>query len=43
MKSPEQFAFDEFIFRFDDSITIPTAERLAREIGVEFDPLDYDH
>lgn len=43
MKSAEQFAFDEFIFRFDDSITLDVAAKLAEQIGVNFDPQDYDH
>ena len=42
-KTAEQTAFDEFIFRFDTEITLPTAYRLAQEIGVDFDPEDYDH
>lgn len=40
LKSAEQAAFDEFIMRFDDSITPPTAALLARELDVNFDPED---
>lgn len=43
LKSAEQAAFDEFIMRFDDLITLPTAALLAQELGVNFDPQDYDH
>ena len=42
-KTAEQHAFDEFIFRFDTEITVPTAARLAQEIGVTFYPENYDH
>lgn len=43
LKSAEQAAFDEFLMRFDDSITLPTAALLAWELGVNFDPRNYDH
>lgn len=43
LHSAEQAAFDEFIFRFDTEITVDTARVLAQEIGVTFDPLNYDH
>lgn len=42
-KTAEQHAFDEFIFRFDTEITLPTAALLAKEIGVDFEPDNYDH
>lgn len=37
-----QARFDEFIFQHDDLITLPTAHRLAAELGVSFDPENYD-
>lgn len=37
-----QARFDEFIFQHDDLITVPTASRLAAELGVDFDPENYD-
>jgi hypothetical protein len=43
LHSPEQAAFDEFVMRFDDDIPIPLAQALADAIGVNFDPLNYDH
>lgn len=42
-KSVEQIAFDNFVMRFDDDITVNTARRLADELGVNFDPQDFDH
>lgn len=37
-----QAAFDRFISDFDESITVTTATALARELGVTFDPADFD-
>lgn len=35
--------FDNLMFVADDRITVPTAQRLAAELGIEFDPRDFDH
>lgn len=43
LKSAEQFAFDEFIFRFDEDIPMPLAQALADALGLNFDPRNYDH
>ncbi len=34
--------FSELMFVGDEYITLPTAQRLADELGIDFDPLDYD-
>lgn len=34
--------FDQLIFAHDEDITVDTATRLAEELGIEFDPYDYD-
>jgi hypothetical protein len=43
LKDPAQAAFDEFVFRFDTELTVPTARIVAKELGVDFDPENYDH
>jgi hypothetical protein len=43
LKDTKKAAFDEFIMRFDDDITIDVAARLAEQLGVAYDPTDYDH
>lgn len=35
--------FDELMMVGDDLITLPTAQRLADDLGIDFDPLSYDH
>lgn len=42
-KSGIEMAFDNLMFMADDLITIPTATKLAQELGIVFDPLDFDH
>jgi hypothetical protein len=41
-KSSLQQAFDAFIFAVDEDLKRDTAIKLAEELGVEFDSLDYD-
>ena len=36
-------AFTNLMFMADDLITVDTATRLAKELGINFDPMDYDH
>lgn len=43
MKGSAQVMFDNLIMAFDDDITVNTARRLADELGVNFDPQDFDH
>lgn len=39
-----QALFDEMMMMTaDDLITLSTAQRLADELGIDFDPLSYDH
>lgn len=38
----DQEVFDEFVWRFVGDLTVPTARQVAQEIGVNFDPADYD-
>ena len=37
-----QQRFDALIFDYDEDILVKTAEALAKDLGVEFDPLNYD-
>lgn len=43
MKGSAQVMFDNLVMAFDDDITVNTARRLADELGVNFDPQDFDH
>jgi hypothetical protein len=43
LKNSAQVVFDNLIFAYDDDITVATATTLAREMGVDFDPVNYDH
>lgn len=42
LHSPEKVAFDEFVMRFQSLLTVNTTAKVATELGVEFDPSDYD-
>lgn len=42
LHSPEKVAFDEFVMRFQSLLTVNTASVVAYELGVDFDPSDYD-
>lgn len=33
--------FEQLIFEADEDITVDTATRLAKELGIDFDPEDY--
>lgn len=37
-----QATFDRLISDFDENITVATATALAQELGVTFDPADFD-
>lgn len=36
-------AFNNLVFMADDLITVQTAAILAKELGISFDPIDFDH
>lgn len=38
-----QQIFDEFVFATYEDIRVDTLERIAYDLGVSFDPEDYDH
>lgn len=42
LHSPEKAAFDEFVMRFQSDLTVDTAAQVAKELGVDFYPSDYD-
>lgn len=35
--------FENLVMAFDDEIRVSTAQALADDLGIEFDPLDYEH
>ena len=35
--------FNNLLMAADDLITVPTAALLAKELGISFDPTDFDH
>lgn len=43
LKTGIEAMFDNLIFAADESITVDTASRLAKELGIDFDPEAYDH
>lgn len=42
MSNDLQQVFDRFIFATDEDLTVNTAFKIAAELGVEFDPENYD-
>ena len=43
LKPSAQVMFDNLVMAFDDEIRVSTAQALADDLGLSFDPLDYEH
>lgn len=41
-KSQAAMDFADMIFRYDEDIRVSTAQALAADLGVDFDPQDFD-
>jgi len=43
LKTGIEAMFTNLVMAADDLITVDTASRLAKELGITFDPSDFDH